>query len=139
MIAARLARRGKSRRKRKRRQAAALHMGLAVGVAEHDGGNEPRMFARHGMLCPDGRQKQIPQRCPRTARGQVPIASSGQAGWQTLENFAGGKDAFWEQGGDSKDRVVDDLAEAEMQRDAAKDVSVNVAHAPARDEEIDHA
>jgi len=114
-------------------------MGLAVGVAEHDGGNEPRMFARHGMLCPDGRQKQIPQRCPRTARGQVPIASSGQAGWQTLEKFAGGKDAFWEQGGDSKDRVVDDLAEAEMQRDAAKDVSVNVGETPARYEEIDHA
>ena len=71
--------------------------------------------------------------------GSCQARAPGVAVLRPYEPCAGGQDAFWEHGGDGDDRVVDDLAEAEMQRDAAKDVSVNVAHAPARDEEIDHA
>ena len=56
-----------------------------------------------------------------------------------LEKFAGWEDAFGDGGADCEHWLVHDLAQAEVQGDAAKEISVDVEEAPARDEEIDHA
>ena len=56
-----------------------------------------------------------------------------------LEKFVGGKDTLCDRGADREHGLVYDLAQAEVKRDATEEVSVDIAEAPMRDEEIDHA